>query len=144
MHLSLRTKILLFFGISNILLLAASLIYGAVVARAEAEGVDAVICICKSNLSIYCPGCGGSRSLLYLLRFDFLKSFIYFPALILCAIIILDVDVRAVISFIKNDSAALEKFNLNILISIPAVIILNFLIRNILLFFGIDYIGDVL
>lgn len=138
-----RRNILIFFGLSNIALLAASLIYGYITSYSISTGEEIIVCFFKESLHIYCPGCGGSRSLYYLLRLDIIKSFIYFPALIISLFIILELDVRAAVSFVKDDPSPIFKFNKNELLIIPIVIFLNFFIRNILLFSGIDYIGDI-
>ena len=138
-----RRNILIIFGISNIALLVVSLIYGYITSYSISSGEEIIVCSFKQYLHIYCPGCGGSRSLYYLLKFDIIKSFIYFPALIISLVIIAELDVRAVIAFKKDDLNHILKFNKNKLLIIPIVIFLNFFIRNILLFCGIDYIGDI-
>ena len=140
-----RKRLLLFFLISNLLLLAVSLLYAHVTALSMESGVEAVSCIFKHNMKLYCPGCGGSRSLVYLLRLDILRSFILYPALPYCAFLVLDMDVRAVISFIKDSPSAVRGFRLNSLIAVPVLIMLSFIIKNILLVcFGIDIIGDII
>ena len=141
----LRRRILFWFLILNISLLSASIIYGFVTAEALAEGREAVECVFKHNMKMYCPGCGGSRSLLYLLRFDIIDSFIYYPALPLMLLFVIDIDIRAFISFIKDSTAALSGFNKMSLVSIPILILLNFILKNVLLIgFGIDILGDIL
>ena len=140
-----RKKLLLFFIISNVSFLVVSLLYAHVTAIAMESGVEAIHCVFKHNIKLYCPGCGGSRSLVYLLRLDLLRSFICYPALPVTALLILDADIRAVISFVKNSPKAILGFRTGALISIPTIIILNFVVRNILLIcFGIDMIGDII
>ncbi len=139
-----RKYIILVFFLPSLLLLAVSAVYAYLIGGAEESGEKLFECAFQSIFPFYCPGCGGSRSLYYLMRLDLLKSFIYFPALPLSALILIDVDIRSLISFIKNDLTAVRKFKLNVLLIIPIVIMLNFVIRNALLFFGIDYIGDIL
>lgn len=139
---SFRKKTFLIFFFSHLLLILISVIYALTVSYAAAEGKEAVECYFKQSMYFYCPGCGGSRSLVYLLKFDLIKSFIYYPALPIAALLLLFADSLALISIIKDDSKYLKKFKLELLIIIPAVILLNFFIRNILLLLGIDYIGD--
>ena len=138
----LRKKILIIFIPLNLFLLISGIIYGTYIGLCENMGAEAFPCFFRKNFHFYCPGCGGSRSLYYLLNFDLWRSFLYFPALPLTVFIILALDCFALISFIKNEAGVLKKFNPNLFITIPAVILLNFLIRNILLYFGIDYIGN--
>lgn len=139
-----KRNIALIFIPSNLLLLAVSLVYGAMVARALVDGVDVVSCFCKETFAFYCPGCGGSRSLYYLLRLDLLRSFIYFPALPVAAVMVAELDVRAAIAFKKQSYAPILSFNLDKLLALPVLIFASFILRNALLLFGIDYIGDIL
>ena len=136
--MSLRRKILIIFLPFNICLLLASLVYGAYTGYYMELGRTAFDCYFFKHTGFLCPGCGGSRSLVYLLRFDFLKSLKFYPPLIPTLLIILYLDFSALLSFIKNDKTPLRKFKPNILIFIPVLIILNFFVRNVLLFFGID------
>ncbi len=139
-----KKYILLVFFLPSLLLLLVSAVYAYLIGGAEEEGEKLFECAFQSIFPFYCPGCGGSRSLYYLMRLEVVKSFIYYPALPVSALILIDVDIRALVSFIKDDLSALKKFKLNILLLIPILIMLNFLIRNALLFFGIDYIGDII
>ena len=140
-----RKRLLLFLLISNAALFTASLIYAHITSLSMESGIEAVSCIFKHNMKLYCPGCGGSRSLVYFLRLDILRSFIYYPALPVCALLVLDADVRAIISLIKDSPGAILGFKINALIIIPIIIILNFIIKNILLVcFGIDILGDII
>ena len=140
-----RKRMLLFFIISNAALLTVSLLYAHITALSMESGVEVVSCIFKHNMKLYCPGCGGSRSLVYLLRLDIIRSFIYYPALPVCAMLILDADIRAVISFVKNSPKAIMGFRLNPIIVVPVLIMLNFIVKNILLVcFGIDVLGDII
>ena len=137
-----RRKIIIFCFLPLLLLISFSVLYKILVDNALLEGRDFITCSFKNKFHLYCPGCGGSRSLSALLSFKFLKSFILFPALPVAVLILADFYVRAIISFIKNNDKYVKEFKINLLIIIPVVIILNFFIRNVLLFYGIDLIGD--
>ncbi len=140
-----RKQILLLILLPNLLLLAVSLVYGHITEKAMAAGEEAVSCVFKNNMHLYCPGCGGSRSLVYLLDFNLFKSFVFYPALPISLLFILDIDLRAFISFVKNDPRPLHSFNTKFLIIIPIVIIITFITRNVaLVAFGIDILGDIL
>ena len=134
--------LLLFFNVS---LLIVSIVYGLHVNASLESGVDAVRCGFKETIGLYCPGCGGSRSLLALLKLDLRTSFLSYPPLIPIVLILAYHDLVALLSAIKNKPEILKKYtSVPMLISIPAMIIAFFFIRNILLFYGIDYLGDVL
>ena len=61
------------------------------------------------------------------------------------AVIFLDIDLRATVSVIKGNPRYLKSFPSKLFFIIPAVILINFVVRNILLFgFGIDLLGDIL
>ena len=98
-------------------------------------------CQFYNTFGLYCPGCGGSRALNALLHFDLLKSFIFYPPIIVTSLIILYADIILSLSlFIKKE----VKINPKIFLIIPISIIVNFVLRYILLFFGIDTLGNIL
>ena len=131
---------LLLFSLLNILILSVVLAYSAITKELVLRGES--VCAFFNTFHLYCPGCGGSRSLLSLVRFNFLSSFLFFPALIPSVILFLYFDFLVFISIIKGSKKPLSLFPAKIIISIPVIILLNFLIRNVLLvFFGIDYIS---
>lgn len=138
----LRKKILLFYYVPLILLIAVSIVYAVLTSNAIDSGEELIKCSFKEKFSLYCPGCGGSRSLVALLTLRPLRSFLLFPALLVTVAILIDLYVRVTLSFIKNNEIYIKKFKLSLLIIIPVIIILNFFLRNILLIFGIDIIGD--
>lgn len=132
---------LFLFFLFNTLILAVVLAYAAI--TEELVSRDETVCSFYNTLHLYCPGCGGSRSLLSLLRFNFLSSFMFFPALIPSVIIFLYLDTLILISILKGEREPLHFFPTKIIISIPIIILLNFLVRNVLLvFFDIDYISS--
>ena len=134
----LKNKNLLALVIINIGVLCASLIYNQLF-----KGGHIGQCAFLDTFGFYCPGCGGSRSLFALLNFDLVKSFIYYPPILITTIILLYVDIRLFISFIHR-SENFPRISYKIFLIIPIAIIANFLIRDILLFSGIDLLGDVI
>jgi hypothetical protein len=130
-----RKRSLYLFLIINISVITVSLIYNFLF---EKNIVGS--CSFHDLLGFYCPGCGGSRSLNALLSFNFIKSFVFYPAIPVTSLIILYVDVLLFMSFIKNRNflTLIRKW---MFISVCAVIILNFIIRNILLLSGIDLLA---
>ena len=139
-----RIKLLFTFGLSGILVLTVSAIYAHSIGNALEAGEKLFECAFQKIFPLYCPGCGGSRSLYYLMRLDIIKSFLYYPALPIAVILIIDLYIRAIASFIRDDISHLKAFRLNSLLIIPIAILLTFVIRNVLLYMGIDYIGDFL
>ena len=100
-------------------------------------------CVWKSRLGIYCPGCGGSRALLALLRLDFASSLFYYPAMLPLALLLLDLYVRIVIAAVTGEERAVRTFRFRVFYLILAAVLLTCLVRNLLwLGFGIDVLGD--
>lgn len=140
-HNKLRKNLLILL-ILNISLLIFAILY-TLYFKANQDPENGVSCVVKKLFSIYCPGCGGSRSLYSFLSFDFLNSFILYPPIIISAGVILDYDRRLILTLIKKDTAITDNFKFYTFIIIPASIILWFIIRNILLLvFKIDTVGD--
>ena len=100
-------------------------------------------CAVQDAIGIYCPGCGGSRSLDSFIKFDFIRSLYYYPAIPVSAVLVLIYDVRLVLSLIRKNPKYTEGLKFYSFILIPVTIILTFVIRNVLLFcFKIDTLGD--
>ena len=100
-------------------------------------------CSFQERFRLYCPGCGGSRSLACFMRLDLINSFIYYPPITVSAIVLIDYDRRLLTSVIKGKDSYISNFKYYTFLLIPISIILTFIIRNILLlFFGIDTVGD--
>ncbi len=127
----------------NILLFLISLFYAYLVFLAG-DG-EVVECAFKNIFHLYCPGCGGSRSVLFLFKLDFLLAFLSYPPIYVLLFFLIYLDSRAVISIVRNDNRYFASFNLNILLIIPAIILFHFFLRNIaLVFFRYDFLGDII
>lgn len=106
-------------------------------------------CSFISKLHIYCPGCGGTRAISALLHLNFRDSFLFNPIVPIAAFVMLYVDARTVIREIRGrtNPSVLPKlpyFDRYLAILLIATVVLNFLIRNaLLIFWGIDPIGDI-
>ncbi len=124
--------------VMNFSILAASLVYNSLFEKGLVGS-----CVFLETFSLYCPGCGGSRSLNALLNFNILKSFIYYPAIPVTAALILYCDAAVLYSILK-ERYKIREIKYQLFLIIPAVIILNFIIRNVILFFGIDLLGNVI
>jgi hypothetical protein len=131
-----RTVFILF--IINGSLLLISLIY-VVLFSLDKIFIVGDRCSFQSLFGIYCPGCGGSRSLAALFKFDILSSLSFYPPILISIFTIIYYDVRLVLSFFFD----LKQSKYWLFLLIPISIILNFIIRNVLLLvFEIDTVGD--
>ncbi len=140
-----RRKIILIFTLLNSLLLLFTLSFYFVFNPNDViENGKNYTCIFQKLFNIYCPGCGGTRSLGYLFSFDLKESFIYYPPIFVGIFLILWVEILLLISFKKSSFEPIKKHKYFEFLLIPISIILTFLVRNILLYYGIDVIGDFL
>ena len=140
---SFKVKAISLFIFINAFIFFISFIYALLVHTSEDGFV--VECAFKNIFNLYCPGCGGSRALLYLFKLDFASAFFAYPPIYVLLFFLVYLDARAVVAIIKNQEGYFSSFNLNILIIIPASILVFFILRNLaLLCFGYDYLGDIL
>ena len=70
-----ETLTLILWGVALFLIVAAAIVCAVPVLRREFTAT----CIMRTALGLYCPGCGGTRALVYLLQGRFLTSLFYHP-----------------------------------------------------------------
>lgn len=104
---------------------------------------SASTCIFQNIFHFYCPACGGTRSVGYLFRLDLVRSFICYPPLFVLLALLVRIDVLLIKCISTEDLTPLGRARFYEFLLIPASILLCFLIRNALLFFGIDVLGDI-
>jgi hypothetical protein len=125
------------FALYNALLLlfaAGGSVYLALAARAPAL----FACAFARQSHLYCPGCGGSRALLALLRLDVLGSLAANPSLIAGIATLVYYEIALYLS--SRGRARVRPWPA---IAYAALILAFFIIRNLLLVLcGIDPLGD--
>lgn len=136
-----RNRILIcLLAVNGVFILIAA-IYAHMVASAGGEGI--ISCSFKHILKLYCPGCGGSRALVHLFNLDIISATLSYPPMPVLFIFYVDLNLRFSLSVTSYDLIYIKSFKLTRLIIIPAVILLSFVLRNLLLvFFKFDYLGD--
>ncbi len=140
-----RRKIVFIFFIFNLILFLFTFVFCAIFdPKGIIENGKTYTCVFQKLFNFYCPGCGGTRSLGYLFSFDLKNAFIFYPPIFVGIFLIFYFDVLLLFSFKKNSLSLIGRFKYIEFILIPISIILTFLIRNALLYFGIDFIGDIL
>lgn len=90
-------------------------------------------CTFRKAFGLYCPGCGGLRALRHFFRGEFIKSFLCHPAVDLFAIMMVVYIVGIAVPALRPKPWHGYLF--------AAAIFLNWLIRNMLLLFGIEIPG---
>lgn len=98
---------------------------------------------------IYCPGCGGTRALEALLCGDVLRSFLLNPPLWLLLTLLVFGEVSSLTVLLSRNTSLLKarpyRIVRNALLLLFALgTVLHFLVRNVLLFYGFDPLGDLL
>ena len=98
-------------------------------------------CVLHSLTGLYCPGCGGTRAVVFLLHGDFLHSLVYHPfvpyAFVLCTWFMISQTIERLS---KGRLRIGMHFREVFLWIARAIIIINFIVKNAaLLFFQIDF-----
>ncbi|MBQ8546544.1 MAG: DUF2752 domain-containing protein [Clostridia bacterium] len=88
---------------------------------------------------LYCPGCGGTRAVGSLLRLDVISSFKYNAIVPVGFALFLYYDIRILISILKNDIRFLSENKYIPLLIFAIFLVAYFIVRNILLLAGIDF-----
>ena len=138
-----RKRILLFLFVLDFSLIAFTLLFTVFFNPLEIieKGTESS-CIFQKLYGIYCPGCGGTRAVGYLLSFDLLNSFLHYPPLFVGIFLLIWLNSLFIYSFKKNSFYYIKKHKYYEFLLIPISILGLFFIRNILLHFGIDTLGD--
>ena len=131
-----KKKHIILLAFFNLLVVSVSLFYNFLFLRGYVGK-----CQFYNTFGLYCPGCGGSRSLNALLNFKLLKSFIFYPPIIVTSLLILFEEIKLLYSFFSKKE---YRLNLKFILIIPVSILISFVIRYVLLSFGIDPLGNIL
>jgi hypothetical protein len=121
-------------------IIVAFIVAGFVVVTLLLKDREEMQCAFYSLIGLYCPGCGGTRAVYSLLRlriFDAIKYNITVP---FGAFVYIYYNVRAFIAGLKNDTEYFKNQKYPLCIVLVAVLLLNFVLKNVLLlFFGIRF-----
>lgn len=126
----------------KILIINAIVFFGAICFFIYAyliSGNERLSCYFHRMTGLYCPGCGGTRSSLALLRLDILSAVKYNAAVPFGIFVYAYYNIRAFIAGLRDDTEYFKKQRYYLCIVAVAVLILNFIVKNVLLiFYGID------
>lgn len=99
-------------------------------------------CILYTLFGLYCPGCGGTRSIIFLLQGRIVESFLAYPATIIVVIVVITFAIKYILSLFLT-KVNKPKIRISFLFVILGVIVINWIVRNILLIgYGIKIIGQ--
>ena len=115
--------------------------YALAFRAAQANGLPLFDCVFHRLFGIYCPGCGGSRSVANLLRLQFGKSFWYYPAIPYTAALLAWWDVLLVRALARRADVSPDLPRWTVL-AIPVLILATFVFRLVaMLVFHFDPIA---
>ncbi len=100
-------------------------------------------CMSVKFLGLYCIGCGGTRAFQSLTDFDILGSIKYNPIVVVGALLFIAYYCYMVFYLFKRTPRK-PFFSLKVFWVIMGCWFAYFLIRNGLLFFGVDILGDII
>lgn len=132
---------LLAFPVIAAAIVYAVLYYGFRIDLYTALKLDGIRCAFRSLTGFYCPGCGGTRATLHLLKFHPIRSFLMHPLPLLAALLYLNFFVRFIFAYLVPETFPLKlkpaKFRIIYPVILGAALLVNFIVRNILLLNGI-------
>lgn len=107
-------------------------------------GLSLFKCGIARSIGVYCPGCGGSRAVVALFALRPLQAFMLHPAVPIAALCFLLSLLRVSLFLLGKGRAPHRRFWLSILFLCVGTVLLQCAVKNILLFHGVDVIGDIL
>jgi len=139
-----RQRLLINYCLINGILLLLLLTYLIVLRFTDPTPLSILTqCPAHTFFGIYCPGCGGTRAIKSILTGHWIQAFICNPAVTLFSFLFVIYDVRILMAILYN-CPTLPWPKRWMWISLSAIFLVNFLIRNyFLLFQGIDYLSNI-
>lgn len=133
----LKRRYFVFFLFSNILILAIAVFYNII----SAHYSSFFACRFFEIFSFPCPGCGGTRALAALLRFNVVKSFLLYPPILISCFVIIHFDFNVLRFVFNKKQTAFKKIPVFEILLIPFSIIISYLVKLVCFFaFNFDII----
>lgn len=106
------------------------------------RGIFHMPCLFQLVTGLYCPGCGGTRAAVYLLRGQVITSLVYHPLVLYTALVVMAETISALAAK-KTGKTAYYLGHETLFIYIGAgIILVNWIVKNVLLVgFGIDLLA---
>ena len=95
-------------------------------------------CAFRRITGLYCPGCGGTRSFVYLIHGHIIKSLAYHPFVPYVFTIAIIFYVSQTVRFISKGRTWAVHLGMPLIIPGAAIILLNWIVRNIFLVAGMS------
>ncbi len=105
-------------------------------------GIFHMPCMFHLLTGLYCPGCGGTRAVRYLLRGDLVQSFVYHPLVPYMALVVLFLAGSKALAVIKKRPEWCPVREMTFVYVGAGIILVNWIVKNIcLIFWGIDLLA---
>ena len=99
-------------------------------------------CTLYSLTGLYCPGCGGTRSVYFLLHGDVWRSFVYYPLVPLAAAFSACYILSHTLNILTKGRLRAMRFRMSILFAAVGVIALNWIVKDaLILLFDMHLLG---
>lgn len=99
-------------------------------------------CLFQLVTGLYCPGCGGTRAVMYLLHGDLVNSFIYHPLVPYTAFVLLLLSGSWLVGKIRKKPECYLGHELMFIYIGAGIILVNWIVKNVCLVgFGIDLLA---
>ena len=128
------------FGVGNGLALGGILLYPLY--RYLVAQLPQMICTAV-RFGFYCPACGGTRALSALLSLDLVSALRYNLLVPLGALLFVTWDVVAITHLVRGKPRE-TLMRKSVVLTVTGVVVAYAIIRNLLLLWGIDLIGDII
>lgn len=99
------------------------------------------VCYFKKYYGFYCPGCGGTRSVLSFLKGSWLNSLYYHAFVPYCGILYLLFMVRGGLSIASRGTFSYMKFRYGYLYVGIAILLVQFVLKNLSLIRGYQWLN---
>lgn len=97
-------------------------------------------CTFYSTVGVYCPGCGGTRAVNYLLHGQFFQSFIYHPVVLYTGLLILCYMFSHSLSLLTKGRVKAMLFRPIYFYIMIGIILMNWIVKDALIVFGGIYL----
>ena len=99
-------------------------------------------CVLYTVTGLYCPGCGGTRSVYFLLHGDFLRSLIYHPLVPFTAAYSACYIISHTLSIITRGKLRAMRFHYAVLFAALGIVVVNWILKDaLILLFDIHLMG---